>query len=257
MFIATAALLSILTITPASAALVSHSVEFNVASGTRGDNPTQNFNAAIPFFNATLGTLKQVDIKYNFDLELGISISNRTLNPVSFMLAPNRFSIEGPKFFERFNFNNLITAISIPETAIEAPAGTPRTIGSISLVLPGRASNMFDLERGYARTSRPLSIRNIVLRAQGNVTPFIGSGDKLLEFTAFTDNPLNLPISTGNILNGVSYNASICVLGSVDVTYEYEATVVPIPEALPLFLTGNAGFSFFASRKKHKQKNLS
>lgn len=239
----------------ANAAMVSHSVDFNIGSGINRDEPTRNFSAAIPFFDTTLGTLNQVDIRYNFDLELGISISNRTLNPVSFTLAPNSFRIEGPKFFERFNFNNLIASSTIPETAFEAPAGTERTFGSITITLPGRASDVFNLEGVYSRTSRPLSIRNIVIREQGNVAPFVGIGDKLLEFTAFTSNSLNLP-NSGSILNGVSSSATINALGSVDVTYDYEATVVPIPAALPLFLSGIAGFSFFASRNRRKQKNI-
>ena len=229
----------------ANAVIVSHSVDFNVDSSIRGDNPSSNFSATIPFFDPNLGNLRQVDLRYNFDLELGISIANRTLNPLPFTLAANSFSIEGPRFFDRFNFNNLVASEAIPETLIDVPAGTQRTFGSITLTLPGRASYMSDIERVFARTSRPLMIRNIVLRPQGNVAPFIGTGGKELAFLASINNPLNLP-NSGSILSGVSSNAIINVLGSVDVTYEYDATMVPVPAALLLLLSGLFGLGFIA-----------
>ncbi len=183
----------------ANAAIVSHSVDFNVDSSIRGDNPSSQFSATIPFFDPNLGDLRQVDLRYNFDLELGISITNRTLNPLPFTLAANVFRIEGPKFFERFSFNNIVASTTIPETLIDVPAGTPRTIGSITITLPGRASYMSDIESTFFRTSKPLVIRNIVLRPQGNVAPFIGTNGKDLEFLASVNNPLNLS-NSGSIL---------------------------------------------------------
>jgi len=53
-FVATASVMVIISATPATAAMVSHSVEFNLGNGTRGVNPTQNFSAAILFFYAAL-----------------------------------------------------------------------------------------------------------------------------------------------------------------------------------------------------------
>jgi hypothetical protein len=232
-----------------NAAIVSHSVDFNVDSISRGDNPTSSFTAAIPFFDSTIGTLRQVDLRYNFDLEFGISISNRTLNPIPYTLAANTFRVEGPRFFDRFNFNNLVASQAILQTLIDVPAGTQRTIGSITLILPGRASYISDIESTFFRTSKPLTIRNIVLRPQGDVAPFIGSGDKVLEFLASVGNPLNLP-NSGSILSGVSSSSNINVLGSVDVTYEYTAAVIPIPATLPLFLSGILGIGLVARQLK-------
>ncbi len=243
---------SIVTITfsaHATAATVSYSTDFDVNSTFRGDNPTSSFSAAIPFFNADLGTLRQVDIRYNLDLQLGIDISNRTLNPVPFSLGANSFLVEGPKFFDRFIFNNIIASSAIPETPLDVPAGTPLTLGSITVTLPGRSSYTSDIERIYFATSRPEQIIDIVIRPQGDVSPFIGTGNKLLEFLASTRNSLNLP-TFGTVLSGVSSSSRIDVLGSVDVTYEYDAAVVPIPAAIPLFLSGLIGVGIFARKRK-------
>ncbi len=92
---------------PANAVLLSHSVGFDIQSQTRGTQPSLDFRAAVPLFDATLGTLQQVDIVYNFDLTLDINIANRTLNPTTVDLGPTSLVIEGPRFFDRFNFSNL------------------------------------------------------------------------------------------------------------------------------------------------------
>ena len=228
--------------------MVSYSVEFDIGTATIGNNPSQAFSASIPFFSSDLGTLRQVDLRYNFDLELGISISNRTLNPLPITLSSNGILINGQRFFDRFSSSNIVGSATIPETLINVPAGTSRTFGSITLILPGRSSNIFDLESSFLRTSRPLIIRDIVLRTQGNVAPFIGSGDKLFEFSAYTQNSLNLP-NSGSVLSGVTSNTMFNIQGSVDITYEYEPAVVPIPLTLPLLLSGIIGLIYIARSK--------
>jgi len=143
-------------------------------------------------FDPALGTLRQVDLVYNFDLNLDIRIENRTLSPQTFEVEPSRLQIEGPRFFDRFNFNNVVVSEAI-DLSLDAPRGTQRQIGSISLVLPARAIGNVAIDRRFSRTSRPLQIRNIVLRPQGNVARFIGDSEMLRDFTALTTSPLDLP----------------------------------------------------------------
>ena len=236
---------------PARAAIINHSVGFQITQEFRGTSPSLDFNAAIPFFDPSLGTLNQVDIIYDFDLSLMFSVSNRTLDPVTFTLGANQIIIEGTRFFDRFAFNRIVATHSIDQTDYTAPAGTERTIGSITLVLSGRLSEQFDVDRRFSRTSRPLVIRDIVLRPQGDMSPFIGTGDKILEFDAFTQSPLSLP-SSGSILNGVSSSTSWLLAGSVDVTYDFTPAPepVPLPAAMPLLLSGLMCIRFFSIRKR-------
>ena len=171
----------------ANALALNHSVNFNTTSELRGNAPRLEFNALLPSFAPILGTLRQVDLRYNFDLNLGITINNRTLTPVTADLDPNLLLIEGPRFFDRFNFNNLVASTNF-DALIDVPAGTQRTFGSITLTLPGRGSAEVDIDNSLSRTSRPLQIRNIVLRLQGDVAPFVGVGERLLEFASFLTN---------------------------------------------------------------------
>lgn len=221
---------------PARATLLTESVGFNIMSETRGSEPLLNFQAALPLFDSTLGTLQQVDLRYNFDLTLDVNISNRTLAPVTVDLGPTSLVIEGPRFFDRFAFNNLLASTPVDQT-VDVAAGTRRTFGSITLTLPGRGAAAIGIDSAFTRTSRPLQIRNIVLRPQGNVAPFVGTGDMLLDFAAMTRLPLVLP-NSGSVLSGISSSTRFTLDGSVDVTYDYiAAAVVAVPEpALPLFL---------------------
>lgn len=242
---------ALLSFAPARADVISHTVLFSNLSEVRGNNPTLDFQAAIPFFDTALGTLRQVDIRYNFDLSLVMSIANRTLNPLSIPLAANSLRIEGPRFFDRFSFNNVVASTGFGDSTIEVLAGTQRTFGSITLVLPARASEQVDLDRTFSRTSRPLIIRNIVLRPQGNVAPFIGTGNKTLDFKALTLSSLNLP-NSGNVFSGISSSTSFTLDGSVEVTYDYEAAIapVPLPAALPMVLGGFAVLGLVGWRRK-------
>ncbi len=259
---------AMLSLAPARADVISHSVMFSNLSEVRGNNPTLDFQAAIPFFDTALGTLKQVDIRYNFDLSLVISIANRTVNPLSVPLAANSLQIEATRFFDtmRSGLNvtslppttGLVAATNFGNSTIEVAAGTPRQIGSINLVLPGHGSEQVDVDSTRAMTSRPSSItlssgRVIVLRSQGNVAPFVGSGEKVLDFKAMTLASLNLP-NSGNIFNGISSSTSFELGGSVEVTYDYEAAVapVPLPAALPMVLGGFAVLGLVGWRKKKR-----
>ena len=171
----------------ANALALNHSVNFNTTSEFRGNAPRLEFNALLPLFAPILGTLRQVELRYNFDLNLGITINNRKLTPVTADLDPNVLRIEGPRFFDRFNFNNLVASTNF-DALIDVLAGTQRTFGSITLTLPGRGSAEVDIDSSLSRTSRPLQIRNIVLRLQGDVAPFVGVGERLLEFGSFLTN---------------------------------------------------------------------
>ncbi len=216
---------------PAQAVMITQSVDFTRISETRGNNPSLDFRALLPRFDPSLGTLDQVDLTYNFDLDLNISVANRTLSPVTADLGPTSLVIEGQRFFDRFSFNRTVASVAIDET-LTASAGTQRTIGSITLTLPGRAATSIEVDRTFARTSRPLQIRNIVLRPQGDVSPFVGLDDMVLDFTAFTRTALNLP-SSGSVLSGVSSSTSFLLGGSVDVTYDYTVPVKPVEVSEP------------------------
>lgn len=234
----------------ANAAVITHSVDFDILSQTRGTQPVLDFQAALPRFDSALGTLNQVDIIYRFDLDLAISIANRTLAPVSAALGPTTLRIEGPRFFERFAFSNLVSSTPLDVT-LNAPAGTERTFGSITLTLPGRAIETVEVDTRFSRTSRPLKIRDIVLRPQGDVRPFVGASPMLLDFTAFTADPLALP-SSGSILSGISSSTNFTLLGSVDVTYDFTAAP-PVPASAPaatsLLLIGLIALGMSARRR--------
>ena len=239
-----AAVALFITVTPARAALLSQSIGFDLVGETRGTSPRLDFSAAVPLFDPALGTLNQVDLTYNFDLSLSMSVSNRTLSPATFNLGPTSLIVEGQRFFDRFNLNNLVASVPIDET-YTAPAGTRRTIGSITLTLPGRVSDEYVVDSRFSRTSRPLVIRNIVLRPQGDVSPFVGIGDMTLEFAALTRAPLDLP-SSGSILSGISSSTSWSDPGgSVDITYDYTPFVSPVP--VPA--AGLLGLGFAARRR--------
>lgn len=238
----------------ANAAVITHSIDFVPLGEIRGSEPRLDFQALLPRFDPTLGTLRQVDINYNFDLNLNVSILNRTLTAQTVVLGPTSLRVEGPRFFDRFNFNNLVVSEAI-DLSLDVPAGTRRQIGSINLTLPGRASADIAVDRRFSRTSRPLTIRNIVLRPQGNVTPFIGDTEMLLDFTAFTAQPLALP-NSGDFLTGVRSSTSFTLDGSVDVSYDFLAaappvdpTPAPAPATLSLGLAGLLGLGLFKRRR--------
>lgn len=251
--VAVAAPLAVMfSIPSASAATISHSVGFNINSETRGNNPQLDFDAVIPLFDPVLGTLNQVDIRYDFDLSLNVSISNYTLSPIAVPIASSNLQIEGPKFFERFIFNNVIASTPFGGTTIDVAAGTPRQVGSLSLVLPGRGAEEVELTRIYSRTSRPLVIRDIVLRPQGNVAPFVGTGDKVLDFLASISLPLDLPTGGSIISGGVDSFTSFTLDGMVDITYDFTPAPapVPVPAALPLIISGLAVLGLIGRRRK-------
>jgi hypothetical protein len=189
---------------PENALLLNHSGGFNTTSELRGSDPRLEFVALLPLFDPTLGTLR----------------------------------FEGRRFFDRFNFTNLVASTAFDEV-LDVPAGTESTFGSITLTLPGRASAEVDVQSRFSRTSRPLQIRNIVLREQGDVSPFIGVGNKVLEFSIFLNSPLALP-NSGSIFSGVSSSTSWQLDGSVDVTYDYLAAPVAARPVMILALAGLA-----------------
>lgn len=234
------------------AAMLTRSVGFDVLSRVNGNEPQLNFRALLPRFDPALGTLNQVDIAYNFDLDLNVTISNRTLNPVTTTLGPTSLSIDGPRFFDRFaSITPTVASTNIDET-LNAPAGTQRQFGSITLVLPGRAATTTTLDRTFSRTSRPLQIRNIVLRPQGNVAPFVGLDDMILDFRAYTRNALNLP-DTGSFLSGVRSSTLFTLDGSVDVTYDYTAAAPPpvaVDAPAPLVLAGMGLLALGMARRR-------
>ena len=78
------------------------------------------------------------------------------------------------------------------DLSLDAPTGTQRQIGSISLVLPARVIGNVAIDRRFSRTPRTLQIRNIVLRPQGNVALLIGDSEMLRDFTALTTSLLRL-----------------------------------------------------------------
>jgi hypothetical protein len=159
------------------------------------------------------------------DLSLIINISNRTLSPTTIVLGPTSLQIEGPRFFNRFNFNNLVASTPLDQTLVVS-AGTSRTIGSITLILPGRATAETEIDSRFCRTSRPLQTRNIILRPQGNVAPFVGPGEMLLDFRAFTAASLDPP-ATGSFLSGIRSSTQYTLNGSVGVTYDHPPIPVP------------------------------
>ncbi len=67
-------------------------------------------------------TLRQVDLRYNFDLNLVISIANRTLDPLPVTIDPKILQIEGPRFFDRFPSGNPAASTQFGDTVIEVPA---------------------------------------------------------------------------------------------------------------------------------------
>lgn len=246
--VCTAGLIGI-TALPVNAALITQSVEFEYLGENRGTSPSMDFRASINRFDPSLGTLRQVDIIYDFDIGLDISISNRTLSAVSTNLGPTSLQIQGPRFFDRFSFNNVVASTAINET-LTTPAGTERQFGSINLVLPGRALTSIELDRRFSRTSRPLQIRNIVLRPQGNVSPFVGTDQMVLDFVALTALPLNLP-NTGGFLDGVRSSTAFSLAGMVNVTYDFlEAPPVSVDEPNPLVLMGVGVLALGLVRRK-------
>lgn len=67
--------------------------------------------------------------------------------------------------------------------------------------------------------------------------------------SAFT----GLPFGSGNsITAGTSASALITVEGALNYTYEFDEAVapIPVPAALPLFLSGLVGMGLIARRRK-------
>ena len=261
-FIAAASAAVLISTAPAKAATMSGSVDFVLGASTGPSVifpnaiPSRAFSAALPLFDPSLGTLRQVDLEYNFDVSLDIRIQNYNFSDLTGTIGAKTLEVRGNEFFpntfdpdpDRLRFN------SIPETDYTAPAAT--TFGPISARLPGEFETGIDIVGAFS-SSRPQvvgSAGGFVIRPQGDVTPFIGTGLLNLDFLAATTSGFGeLPFGTGSVLSaGTAASVILTVEGSLGYEYEFDAAVapIPVPAALPLFLSGLIGMGLIARRWK-------
>lgn len=226
----------LLNSTTANANTVTYSNTFSGAT----DVTSQPINVAQ--FDSTLGTLTSAAFTLNANMTTQFSAGSQS-NTTSFSdfyvgwdKTTYNLSLDGST-----GYSGLSISKSLPSTRILG-TGTPGTAFSPLTNMDHVTLSTPTTQWIYGGPS--LSASNTFTEST-SLSPFIGTGN--LGFLLTTKNVDTVASSN---LNGIPVGLSTNVVGTVNVTYTYSPSAVPIPPASWLFGSGLLGLVGMARRKK-------